>query len=122
MRVTFCAAKLVSDNMCPSLITVSVYDTKPIHFLTMEAEKIKWEEKTQNVNDKGKGNWVKMKLLRININDDYTYGMGGADVDDHILGSYRHNHWMHNFKWWHSIFWWGVQVLMVNYLQVLKQI
>ena len=32
VRGTVCAAELVGDNDCPSLIAVSVYDTKPVHF------------------------------------------------------------------------------------------
>ena len=57
---------------------------------------------------------AKMKFLRLNVNDDYNYGMGGADIADQIRGSYHFDHWLRNFKWWHPIFWWGVQVLMVN--------
>ena len=33
VRGTNCAAELVGDSDCPSLIVVSVYDTKPVHFL-----------------------------------------------------------------------------------------
>ena len=32
VRGTVCAAELIGDKYCPSLITVSVYDTKPVHF------------------------------------------------------------------------------------------
>ena len=28
-----------------------------------------------------------MKLLRLNVNDDYNYGMDGADIADQICGS-----------------------------------
>ena len=80
----------------------------------MKTKEIYWEDKTRDVFDKENGCMAKMKSLRLNVNDDYNYGMGGADIADQIRGSYRFNHWLHNFKWWHSIFWWGVQVLMVN--------
>ena len=69
-----------------------------------------------------------MKFLRLNVNDDYNYGMDGADIDEHIRGSYRFENWLRNFKWWHSIFWWGVQLLMMNsyncyceYLKVVQE-
>ena len=55
-----------------------------------------------------------MKLLRLNVNGDYNYGMGGAGIEDQIRGSYRSDPWLWNYKWWHAIFWWGFQVLMVN--------
>ena len=64
--------------------------------------------------DKSMKQMVMMKFLRLNVNDDYNYGMGGADIIDQIRRSYRYDHWLRNFKWWHSICWWGVQMLMVN--------
>ena len=80
----------------------------------MATEIIFWEEKSRDVFDKAKNQMVKMKFLRLNVNDDYNFGMGGADIADQIRGSYCFDHWVRNFKWWHSTFWWGVQVLMVN--------
>ena len=64
--------------------------------------------------DRSIGRITTMKFLRINVNDDYNYGMDGADIVEHIRGSYRFDHWLRNYKWWHVIFWWGFQVLMVN--------
>ena len=114
VRGTVCAAMLDGDPNCPSLLAVSVYDTKPVHFLSMAAEKICWETKTREVFNRETGKMGEMKFHRLNVNDDYNYGMGGADIADQIRGSYRFDHWARKFKWWHSIFWWGVQVLMVN--------
>ena len=42
VRVTVIAAELVGNSKFPSLIAVSVYDTKPVHFLSMAVENIKW--------------------------------------------------------------------------------
>ena len=39
---TIIAAELVGDTSCTSLLAVSVYDTKPVYFLTMVAKKICW--------------------------------------------------------------------------------
>ena len=75
---TFCAAELVGDSDCPSLILVLVYDTKPVHFLTKATKEICREEKTMEVFDKENGCMAKMKLLRLKVNDDYNYGMGGG--------------------------------------------
>ena len=55
-----------------------------------------------------------MTFLCLAINDNYNYGMGGADIADQLRGAYRFDKWMRNFKWWHSIFWWGFQTLMIN--------
>ena len=43
VRGTVLAAELKGDLKCPSLLAVSVYDTKSVHFLTMCAEKICWD-------------------------------------------------------------------------------
>ena len=40
VRGTVRAAELIGDKYCPSLIAVSVYDTKQVHFLTMATERI----------------------------------------------------------------------------------
>ena len=113
-RGTVRAAELIGDKDCPSLIAVSVYDTKPVHFLTMATEKILWEKKSRDTFDKATNRTVTMKFLRLNVNNDYNYVMGGANIADQMRGSYLFDHWLRNFKWWHLIFCWGVQVLMVN--------
>ena len=40
VRGTVIAAELVGDASCQSLLAVSVYNTKPVHFLTMCTNKI----------------------------------------------------------------------------------
>ena len=62
-RGTVRAAELIGDKYFPSLITVLVYDTKPIHFLTMATESIFWDEKSRYVFDKATNRMVKMKFL-----------------------------------------------------------
>ena len=42
IRSTVIAAELVNDSKRPSLIAVSVYDTKPYHFFSLKAESMKW--------------------------------------------------------------------------------
>ena len=45
VRGTVIAVDLVGISKCPSLIAVCVYDTKPVHFLSMAVENIKRKEK-----------------------------------------------------------------------------
>ena len=80
----------------------------------MSVDNIKWTEKKIEVYDRSIGQMTTIKLLRLKVNNDYNYGMGGADIADQIRGSYRFDHWLRNYKWWHAIFWWVFQVLMVN--------
>ena len=72
VRGTVLAAELVGDSKCPSLIAVSVYDTKPVHFLSMKADSIKWEDKPRPVYDIYIGQMSTMKFLRLDVNDDYN--------------------------------------------------
>ena len=113
-RGTVKGARLTGDPLCPDLVAVSVYDTKPVHFLSMTCDEVKWIRKTRKVFDKAKKKMVKGDFLRLNINDEYNNGMGGVDIADQLRGYYRFDKWQRTFKWWHSVFWWSFQVLMVN--------
>ena len=42
VRGTTKAAILKGDQMCPDLIVTIVYDTKPVHHLSMSSEELKW--------------------------------------------------------------------------------
>ena len=42
-------AKLEGDPECPCLIASSVYDTKPVHYLSMITEKVEWIRKEKDV-------------------------------------------------------------------------
>ena len=66
----------------------------------MKDQSIKQEEKSRQTCDRSKGEMAAMKFLRLNVNNDYDYGMGGADVGDQLCGSYRFDHQLRSFKWW----------------------
>jgi Transposase IS4 len=114
VRGTVKAAVLVGDRDCPNLVASSVYDTKPVHFLSMVCESIKWVEKTRPVYDAKERRMVGVKFLRLNVNDDYNQDMGHVDVADQLRGNYRMDHWQRQYKWWWSIWLWGFGVLIVN--------
>ena len=101
VRGTVHTTELVGDSKCSSLEIVSVYDTKPTYFLTMATKRIFCEEKSRDVFDKVINRMVTMEFLLLNVNDDYNFGMGGADTADQIHGSYCFDHWLRNFKWRH---------------------
>ena len=46
VRGTVLAAELIGDTYRPSLIALSVYDTKPVRFLTMATERISGRRST----------------------------------------------------------------------------
>ena len=120
VRGTVKAAVLRGDPDCPNMCAVSVYDTKPVHFITMCNEKIEWIKKSRKVYNKAKKKVESVSYLRLNVNDDYNNGMGDVDISDQLRNQYRCDIWLRNYKWWHSLFWWGVQVLLINSYVVYK--
>ena len=48
------AVVLTDDPVCPDLCAVSIYDNKPVHFLTMCNTAIKWITKKRRVYNKEK--------------------------------------------------------------------
>ena len=98
-RGTVKGARLSGDSMCPDLVAVSVYDTKPVHFMSMTCEEIKWITKVRSIYDKVKNKMVKVPFLCLNINDDYNFGMGGVDIADQLRGYYRFDKWARKSKW-----------------------
>ena len=80
----------------------------------MAVDNIKWTENKIAVYDRSIGRMTTIKFLRLNVNNDYNYVMGGADIADQIRDSYRFDCWLIHYKWWHENIWWGFQVSMVN--------
>ncbi len=111
---TIKAAVLEGDTECPNIVAFSVYDTKPVNFLSTACTSLQWKEKTKKVYDKEAGIKILMKFLRPQITDEYNYGMNNVDQADQLRGTYRFDRWMRKRKWWWSIWMWGLQVLLVN--------
>ena len=82
VRGTVKAAELKGDANCPNLCSVSVYDTKPVHFMTMANDRIEWIKKKRKIYNKDLGKQVDIDFLHINITDDYNYGMGQVDISE----------------------------------------
>jgi hypothetical protein len=59
VRGTVKAAVLQGDRDCPSLVAVSVYDTKPVHFISMICDSIKWIAKDRQVYDVAEERWYR---------------------------------------------------------------
>jgi hypothetical protein len=114
VRGTVKAAVLEGDPECPNLVASSVYDTKPVHFLSMICDSIRWIVKEKSVFNVETGKMETMRFLRLNYINDYNYGMGHVDVSDQLRNNYRFDHWLRNTKWWWSIFYWGLGVILVN--------
>jgi hypothetical protein len=113
-RGTTKGAVLEGDPECPNVVAFSVYDTKPVHFLSTCVQYLRWIEKGKKVYDPSEGRSIMMHFLRPKIIDDYNTRMNGVDIADQLRNQYRVDRWMRKRKWWWSIWWWGIQVLLVN--------
>ena len=113
-RGTVKAAVLIGDAECPNLVAASVYDTKPVHFLSTVCENIKWIQKERLVFNAETGKTEMIKFLRLEMNDFYNNSMGHVDLSDQLRNQYRFDHWLRMQKWWWALFWWWIGVMMVN--------
>ena len=119
------AAVLEGDPVCPNIVASSMYDTKPVHYLSMVSKSIQLVEKEKMVYNVDTGKVEALKLLRLNQINNYNNGMGDVDVAYQLRGVYRLDCWVRNRKWWRSILFWSMGVLLKNsynlYLQMCKE-
>ena len=121
VRGTVKAAVLEGDPNCPNLVASSVYDAKPVHYLSMVSNEIKWTEIKKNVYNVDSGEVEELKFLRLNNIDKYNKEMGNVDLADQLRGTYRLDKSTRNRKWWWSIMFWSVGVMLTNaYIMYLK--
>ena len=115
---TIQAAVLKDNPLCEILVAASVYDTKPVNFLSMMCDDIKRLQKTRKIYNKVAKKMVPVTFHCLNINQNYNYHMKETDVADQLCGYYSTYRFSRNYKWWHSIFWWGIEVCLVNSYKV----
>ena len=115
VRHTVKVAVLRNDEVCKDLVSISLYDTKPVYFLTNVCTEITWTEKQKKVYDAIKKDTFHLPFHRLNVIDFYNNNMGNVDLADQLRNHYRiDTSWHRNRKWWWSIWWWGFQVLLTN--------
>jgi len=84
LRGTTKATVLVGDMKCKQLCVFSVYDVKPVYFLSMATENLNWKVKESKVYDETKKKEVKMKFLRTKIQEIYNYNTNSVDIADQL--------------------------------------
>jgi hypothetical protein len=95
------AAVLEGDPDCKDLMAFSVYDTKPVHFLSTACTLLSWKEKSKRVFDRDAGINITLIFLQTDMQDDYNYMMNHVDRADQLRGSYRVDKWTRNgTRWW----------------------
>ena len=109
------AALLRGNKGCPNLVSYSVYDTKPVHFLSMVCQQLKWIVKEKPVFNVETGRVESLRFLIMNKINDYNNNMGHVDISYQLQNEYRFNRWIRNCKWWWwSLLFWALGVMLVN--------
>ena len=93
------AAMLVGNAKCKNLVSVSFYDSKSVYFISNACEKIHWLKKNRKLQHKEKGAKVDAPFYRLNIVDEYHYGMCNVDQADQLRLQYRIHYWIRNRNW-----------------------
>ena len=88
VRGTGKAAVLEGDRSCPNLLASSVYNTKPVHYLSIATDKLQRTEVSKPVYNVDSGEVEYLRILRMNTIHKYNTEMGGVDLADQLRGSY----------------------------------
>eukprot|EP00536_Pseudo-nitzschia_multiseries_P019227 jgi/Psemu1/59592/gm1.59592_g len=88
------AAVLEGDPECAFLIASGVYDTQPVHYLSMVTSVIEWVEKEKIIYNVETDKKEKMKFLQLNQLDNYNNGMEDVGIADQLRGVYRLDRWV----------------------------
>ena len=99
LRGTTLATKLHDSDACPDLFAVSIYNTKPVHILSIAAECVEWIVKEKEVWSNRIKMKAMMKFLRLNVIEDYNMNMNSTDIADQLRGSCWPDRWMRQSKW-----------------------
>ncbi|KAK3260453.1 hypothetical protein CYMTET_22200 [Cymbomonas tetramitiformis] len=107
-------------------VAFSIYDSKPVHFLSTHHNSVKLVNKTRKIWDVNEGRKVDLEFQRLNAIDDYNFHMNGLDICDQLRNQYRMDGpWNRELKWWHPLFKWCVEVSWGNaylcYVKVCKR-
>ena len=78
-----------------------MYDTKPVHYLSMVSKSIQWVEKEKMVYNVDIGKVEYLRFLSLNQIDKYNNGMGNIDMAYQLRGVCRLDRCVRNRKcWW----------------------
>ena len=111
-RVTTKSEVLEGDPKRTNLIESSLYDTTPIHCISIVSEDLKWVTKEKECFNIDTSKVKILRFLRMNyINNNE---MGGVDISNNIGNYYRIYIWLSNRKWKWYILFWAVGVILMN--------
>ena len=120
-RGTIKVAVLEGDPGVKYLLAISIYDSKPVYFLSSVLDKVYWQIKTRKVYNPSTRKMYVMKYHRTNFQDRYNMDMDGVDRADQLVNYYEIGAHIRNTKWWWSIFLWALGTACVNAYLLYKK-
>ena len=78
------ASVLRGDKFCPNLVASSVYDTKPVNFLSMVCQQLKWIVKEKPAFNVDTGRLESLRFLIMDTIHYYNNTMGHIDISDKL--------------------------------------
>ena len=120
-RGTIKVAVLEGDPGAKYLLAISIYDSKPVYFLSSVLDRVYWQIKTRKVYNPSTRKMYVMKYHRTNFQDRYNMDMNGVDRADQLINYYEIGAHIRNTKWWWSIFLWALGTACVNAYLLYKQ-
>ena len=82
-------AVLEGNPDCPNLVASNVYNAKPVHYLSMVSEEIKWVEIIKDCYNVDSGEVEQLKFLRLGHINKYNKEMDSVELTDQLRGLYR---------------------------------
>jgi len=122
VRGTCKASVLMNSPKSPNLLAISVYDTKPVHFLTFHEDCVRWKKCIKSVFNKASRRMEDVTFWRLQVIDNYNGSMGWVDVADQIRNYYRQDKNMRNRKYWWPIYQWASGVMATNAFIIYQRV
>jgi len=99
VRGTVKAAVLEGEPNAPGMLAISLYDSKPVHFLTYHEEGVRWKKCTRQVWSKKHGHMIDIDFWRLQVVVNYNGTMGWVDVANQLRNYLRQDKNMRNRKY-----------------------
>lgn len=80
-------------------MSISLYDSKPLYFMSNTCESVKWKTMTSKVWHKDLQKMDEIPFFCLNIVDDYNNDMNDIDLVDQVKFVYCWNFFMQKRKW-----------------------
>ena len=102
------------DAEIPSIVALSLYNSKLFYFMSNACEEVKWKQTTRQVWHRDLQKILEMPFFRLNLILDYNNGMNDVDLADQVRNMYQWYLFMRKRKLWWAIIMQCLQMLQDN--------